>query len=115
MPCGAAAVRKTDNRRERFLMGEVRLRPLSRNEAWPNVIEKARLPGITPHTMRHTLGSTVGAILGHKTARATGIYAHIQTTPAQRVADRVSRTIAAALEGKPRCKIRPIRRKEGQP
>lgn len=77
---------------------------------WPKVIAKANLPGVTPHTLRHTMGSTAtstgealaltGAILGHANARSTAIYAHVQNDPSRRAADRVSKTIASALAGK---------------
>lgn len=77
---------------------------------WPKVIEKAKLPGVTPHTLRHTMGSTAvstgealaltGAILGHANARSTSLYAHVQNDPSKRAADRVSRKIANALNGK---------------
>ena len=76
---------------------------------WKQVIEKAELPGVTPHTLRHTIGSTAissgeamaftGAILGHANPQSTAIYAHVQHDPARRAADRVSDRIAAALAG----------------
>lgn len=78
---------------------------------WPKVIERAKLPGVTPHVLRHTMGSTAvstgealaltGAILGHANARSTSIYAHVQNDPSKRAADRVSRKIANALNRKP--------------
>jgi integrase len=77
---------------------------------WPEAIKRAGLSGVTPHTLRHTLGSTAastgealaltGAILGHANHRSTAIYAHVQNDPSRRAADRVSKKIAAALEGK---------------
>ena len=77
---------------------------------WPKVIKKAALPGVTPHTLRHTVGSMavstgealslIGAILGHSNPRSTAIYAHVQNDPSKRAADRVTRKIAAALSGK---------------
>ncbi len=77
---------------------------------WDKIIEKAELPGVTPHTLRHTIGSTAvsmgealaltGAILGHANPRSTAIYAHVQNDPSRRAADRVSKKIAAALAGK---------------
>jgi integrase len=77
---------------------------------WSKAIEKAKLPGITPHTLRHTMGSTsistgealalTGAILGHSNPRSTAIYAHVQTDPSRRAANRVTKRIAAALAGK---------------
>jgi len=76
---------------------------------WKKVIAKADLPGVTPHTLRHTMGSTAissgeamaftGAILGHSNPRSTAIYAHVQHDPARRAADRVAERIAAALAG----------------
>jgi len=78
---------------------------------WSKAIEKAELPGVTPHTLRHTMGSTsistgealalTGAILGHANPRSTAIYAHVQNDPSKRAANRVTKRIAAALAGKP--------------
>jgi len=78
---------------------------------WARAIAKAELPGVTPHTLRHTMGSTAissgealaltGAILGHANPRSTAIYAHVQTDPSRKAANRVSKKIAAALAGKP--------------
>ncbi|MFO1173387.1 MAG: site-specific integrase [Hyphomicrobiaceae bacterium] len=74
---------------------------------WPIVVARAQLPGVTPHTLRHTLGSAAvssgetltmtGALLGHANARSTAIYAHMQQDPARKAADRVVGPIAAAL------------------
>lgn len=76
---------------------------------WAKIVAKAELPGVTPHTLRHTMGSTAvstgealaltGAILGHANMRSTAIYAHVQNDPSRRAANRVSRKIAAALAG----------------
>ena len=84
---------------------------------WPKVVAKAELPGVTPHTLRHTMGSTAvstgealaltGAILGHANVRSTAIYAHVQNDPSRRAADRVSKKIAAALDGRPSPKRKP--------
>lgn len=77
---------------------------------WARAIRKAELPGVTPHTLRHTIGSTAistgeamaltGAILGHSNPRSTAIYAHIQHEPSRKAANRVSKKIAAALSPK---------------
>ncbi|WP_349956582.1 site-specific integrase [Rhizobium sp. ZPR3] len=77
---------------------------------WSKAITKAELPGVTPHTLRHTMGSTAtstgealaltGAILGHENPRSTAIYAHVQTDPSRQAAERVSAKIAAALAGR---------------
>ncbi|MFG1260583.1 site-specific integrase [Xanthobacter flavus] len=82
---------------------------------WPKIVAKAELPGVTPHTLRHTMGSTAvsagealtltGAILGHANPRSTAIYAHVQNDPSRRAANRVSRKIADALAGGP---VRPL-------
>jgi integrase len=74
---------------------------------WPQVVKRANLPGVTPHTLRHTIGSAAvssgetlamtGALLGHTDARSTSIYAHMQQDPARRAADRVVGPIATAL------------------
>ncbi|HXW70969.1 MAG TPA: site-specific integrase [Methylocella sp.] len=77
---------------------------------WAKAIKKAQLPGVTPHTLRHTIGSTAistgealaltGAILGHSNPRSTAIYAHVQNNPSKRAANRVANKIASALAGK---------------
>lgn len=87
---------------------------------WPAIIKAAGLPGVTPHTLRHTIGShsvssgqalpMVGAILGHKDTRSTAIYAHMQQSPAVQAANRGTAGIAAALSGKPTGKVTPMRR-----
>lgn len=85
---------------------------------WPKVVARAGLPGVTPHTLRHTLGSAAvstgetlamtGALLGHANARSTSIYAHMQQAPARSAADRVVGPIAAALSGKPAAEVVPL-------
>jgi integrase len=87
---------------------------------WPEAIKLAELPGVTPHTLRHTLGSTAvssgeslkmtGAILGHSTSAATEVYAHLQHHPGKRAADRVVGVISAALDGKANANVMPLRR-----
>lgn len=79
---------------------------------WRKIVAKANLPGVTPHTLRHTLASMAissgepmamtGAILGHSNPRSTAIYAHVDHDPAKKSADRVSALMADALAGKPR-------------
>src|SRR3546814_7254523 len=65
---------------------------------WPKVKKLSGLLDVTPHTLRHTMGSTstsagqalamTGAILGHRNPRSTAIYAHVQLAPAKRAAER---------------------------
>jgi integrase len=86
---------------------------------WPEAVKLAGLSRVTPHTLRHTLGSTAvsageslkmtGAILGHATSAATEVYAHLQHDPSKSAADRVSGTISAALKGNPVAEIIPLR------
>lgn len=74
---------------------------------WVKAVKLANLPDVTPHTLRHTIGSAAvssgetlamtGALLGHANARSTSIYAHMQQDPARRAADRVVGPIATAL------------------
>ena len=52
-----------------------------------------------------------GAILGHATIGATQVYAHLQADPSKLVADRVTKTIAAALEGSEPGSLIPMRRR----
>lgn len=77
---------------------------------WSQVVKLAGLEGVTPHTLRHTVGAfgasagegllLVGAILGHANPRSTAIYAHVDRSPAKLAADRVTAGIAAAI-GRP--------------
>jgi hypothetical protein len=56
-----------------------------------------------------------GALLGHVTAQATSIYAHMQQDPARRAADRVVSPIAVALGMQPSAEVVDLaeRRKAG--
>lgn len=76
---------------------------------WPKIVKRAGLIGVTPHTLRHTMGAMstssgealalTGAILGHKNLRSTMRYAHVQLDPSLKAADRVGKKLAAALAG----------------
>ena len=54
---------------------------------WVKVVSLAKLPGVTPRTLRHTIGSAAvstgetlamtGALLGHANQHSTSIYAHM--------------------------------------
>ncbi len=86
---------------------------------WPMVTGKAGLPGVTPHTLRHTLGSAAvssgetlamaGALLGHRDSRSTQIYSHMQQSPATEAATRVASGIAAALSGRNPGEVVPLK------
>ena len=83
----------------------------STRKVWAEAIRIAKLHGVTPHTLRHTLGSTAtssgealaltGAILGHANLRSTAIYAHVQHDPSLEAAKLVEKLLATALDGKP--------------
>lgn len=76
-------------------------------KVWPKIIKKAGLEGVTPHTLRHTVGAIAtssgealaltGAILGHANMRSTMIYAHVEMDPSKLAADRVGEQLAATL------------------
>lgn len=76
-------------------------------KVWPKIVKKANLEGVTPHTLRHTVGAIAtssgealaltGAILGHANMRSTMIYAHVEMDPSKLAADRVGDQLAAAL------------------
>lgn len=86
---------------------------------WPKIVKKAGLEGVTPHTLRHTMGAIAtstgealaltGAILGHSNMRSTMIYAHVEMDPSRKAANRVGKRIADALSGQqkpaPRSKV----------
>jgi integrase len=84
----------------------------SGKRTWGKIVKRAELPGISPHTLRHTMGSAAtslgealaltGAILGHSNPRSTAIYAHVQHDPSKKAANRVGRQIANALKGEHR-------------
>jgi len=79
-------------------------------EVWNKARELAGIPWVTPHILRHTLGSTAvssgetiemtGAILGHNNRKSTEIYGHVQQEPANQAASRAVSRIADALSGK---------------
>jgi integrase len=78
-------------------------------KVWPEVKKAAKLDDITPHTLRHTIGSLAvshgenlpmtGSLLGHVNPRSTAIYAHVQLEPMRQASERVSRRVASALGG----------------
>ncbi len=114
-PLGAPALALLKNLRAEANVKAVFVFPAVRGEGfyvgakrvWPTVTKKAELDGVTPHTLRHTLGSAaasageallmVGSILGHANARSTQIYAHVAHDPARLAADRATGPLAVAL------------------
>jgi integrase len=78
-------------------------------KAWEKVRERASLPGLRLHDMRHSFASfaiadgatlyMVGKVLGHKQARTTEGYAHLAADPVRAVADRAANRITNAMKG----------------
>jgi integrase len=78
-------------------------------KAWERVRERAGLPGLRLHDLRHSFASfaiadgatlfMVGKILGHKQARTTEVYAHLADDPIRAVADRTANRINNAMKG----------------
>ena len=93
---------------------------------WERIRERAGLPGVRLHDLRHSFASfavadghtlfLVGKALGHKQARTTEIYAHLSDDPLRQLADRTGARINAALAigaGKPAADVVPMRRSAG--
>ncbi len=78
-------------------------------KAWARLRERAGLPDVRVHDLRHSFASVavaggeslylIGKVLGHRQARTTEAYAHLQDDPVRAVADRTASTIAAAMNG----------------
>jgi integrase len=77
--------------------------------AWGHIVERAKLKGVTLHTLRHsfattanTLGCsepTIAAMLGHSRGTMTSRYVHVVDDTLLAAADRVSGAIAHAMAG----------------
>jgi len=80
------------------------------NRYWAVIREKAELPDLRLHDLRHAFASVgvglqmslpmVGAMLGHTQAATTQRYSHLQDDPLKQAVERVSSTISAAMAGK---------------
>lgn len=78
--------------------------------AWIRIRKKAGLDDVRIHDLRHSFASVgagagmglqiIGKLLGHADPKTTARYAHIADDPVKAAADRISGSIAAALEGK---------------
>jgi integrase len=76
-------------------------------DVWEVVRERARLPDVRIHDLRHSVASVAGAdgaslpligsLLGHKSAGATKRYLHLAGDPTRLLADRVGVAIAFGL------------------
>jgi integrase len=78
-------------------------------KAWLRIMERADLPGLTPHGLRHAFASvaadlgytepTIAAMLGHATRSITGRYIHHLDAALIAAADKVAARIAAMMIG----------------
>jgi integrase len=79
--------------------------------AWHRIAKRAKLPGATLHTLRHSFATTanslgcseptIAAMLGHSRGTVTSRYVHVLDATLIAAADRVSSVINNALAGKP--------------
>ncbi|MFN3076365.1 MAG: tyrosine-type recombinase/integrase [Alphaproteobacteria bacterium] len=77
-------------------------------KAWEKLRDRAGLPGLRLHDLRHSFASfavadgatlfMVGKVLGHKQTSTTEIYAHLRDDPLKAVADRTGARIANAMK-----------------
>ncbi len=77
---------------------------------WQQLRSRAELPGVRLHDLRHSFASVgaasgdslliIGKLLGHKDAVSTQRYAHLGDDPLRSAANRISRQIAAAMNGR---------------
>jgi len=90
--------------------------PVHKNEAirgldwfWVTIRTRADLPDVRIHDLRHSFASAglatgqalplIGKLLGHQHVSTTARYAHLADDPLRAAADRISSTIAGALNG----------------
>jgi integrase len=99
----------TANMIERAWIG-ARAQPKHRKGERPGIRDRAGIPDVRVHDLRHTVGTYAGGaglnafmvrdLLGHKTMAMAGRYVSRNADPMRQAADVVSAQIAAALEGK---------------
>jgi integrase len=91
-------------------------------KAWERIRDAAKLPGVRLHDLRHSFASIaaaggdglvmIGKLLGHADTKTTARYAHLAENPVKAAANRIAKTVAAALDGT-RGKVVPMRRRAG--
>jgi integrase len=77
-------------------------------KVWQNVRERAGLPGVRLHDLRHSFASVavangaslpvIGALLGHGNTATTARYAHLSNDPLRAVNERIGSRLATALD-----------------
>ncbi len=75
------------------------------NGFWRRLREKANIPDVTIHDLRHTYASIlvssglslpiIGALLGHTQAQTTARYAHLADHPLREATERVSAVVSS--------------------
>src|SRR5438067_8182377 len=81
------------------------------DKVWARVRKAAALEGVRLHDLRHSFASVaaaggtslpiIGAMLGHKHAATTSIYAHLSADPVRAANELVGKRIVAAMRAKP--------------
>ncbi len=82
---------------------------------WHRLRNRAELPDVRLHDLRHSLASVgaaggdslliIGKLLGHKNAASTQRYAHLGDDPLRSAANRISQQIAAAMNGRQEAEV----------
>ena len=88
-------------------------------KVWQRIRKQAGLEDVRLHDLRHSFASVgagaglslpiIGKLLGHTQAATTQRYAHLAADPLNQAADTISNEIAAAMNGKPKGEVTPIR------
>ncbi len=78
-------------------------------KVWDKARERAKLPDVRIHDLRHSFASVgaaggdslvvIGALLGHRDTTTTARYAHLSNDPLKAAADRIAGNIEAAMKG----------------
>lgn len=89
-------------------------------KAWERIAARAKLKGVTLHTLRHSFATTandlglseptIAALLGHSRGSVTSRYVHHIDATLVAAADRVSQAIANALSGQQQAKVVRLRK-----
>jgi integrase len=90
---------------------------------WAAISRAADLEGVRLHDLRHSFASfgagaslglpIIGKLLGHTQAGTTARYAHLDADPMRRAVETIGATISAAMDGKRRENVEPLRKPGG--
>jgi integrase len=113
LPAPAALILSQHPRRGVYVFPGVSLEKprVDLNRPWRAVARFASLNGVRLHDLRHSFASfaaaggaslpIIGKLLGHTQPQTTSRYSHLADDPLRMVADKVGKTVAAALEAGP--------------